>query len=167
PLLLVQPLHALDGQPLVVQQPPHRLQQDDVLRPVEASPARALQRRDEAELRLPEAQHVLGGADLLGRLGNGPEGVGALGHGQAGTMASWTRPFMICEARKLITRRGWIAAGSPVLGLRPMRARFSRTWKTPKPESFTVSPRSRDSTMSSSVRSTSSEHSCRDSPTSS
>ncbi len=39
---------------------------------------------------------------------------------------------MICEARKLITRRGWMAAGSPVLGLRPMRARLSRTWNVRK-----------------------------------
>jgi hypothetical protein len=47
--------------------------------------------------------------------------------------ASWTRAFMIWEARKLMTGAGSIAAGSPVLGLRPMRARLSRTWKTPKP----------------------------------
>ena len=30
-----------------------------------------------------------------------------------------------------MTRRGSMAAGSPVLGLRPMRARLARTWKTP------------------------------------
>ena len=43
------------------------------------------------------------------------------------------RAFMTWEARKPITRLGSMAAGSPVFGLRPMRAFLARTWKTPKP----------------------------------
>src|SRR5690606_11319249 len=135
-------------------------------RPVEPAAAGPLHRADEGEFGLPEAQHVLGDADLLGRFGDGAEGVGALAHGQPRPAAPSTLLFMIWEARKLMTRRGWMAAGSPVLGLRPMRARFSRTWKTPKPDSLTDSPRSRDSTIRFSVRSTSPAHSCRDRPTS-
>src|SRR5690606_32056753 len=143
-------------------------QHHDVVGAIEPPPPGPFHRSDEVELRLPEPQHMLGGADFLGRFRNGAEGFGAFGQwSQVSTTASCTRLFMIWEARKLMTRRGLMAAGSPVLGLRPMRARFSRTWKTPNPDSLTVSPCSRASTIRSRVRSTSPEHSCRDSPTSS
>jgi hypothetical protein len=84
----VQALHALDGQPLVMQQSLDGLQQYDVLRPVETTAARAFQRRDEGEFGLPEAQDVLGRADFVGGFRDGPERVGAFGHDQAVTTAS-------------------------------------------------------------------------------
>src|SRR3569833_75905 len=175
-LFAVEPLHALDLVAARVEQRLDALQHGHVLRPVETPPAGALHRLHERALGLPEAQHILGNAKLVGGFGNGAERVGtfgqALGSAQAAScMASPSAPlpraFITWDARKVMTRRGSMAAGSPVLGLRPMRARFARTWNTPKPDSLTVSPRSRASAISSRVRSTSVEHSCRERPTSS
>jgi len=47
-----------------------------------------------------------------------------------------------------ITRRGEIGTSVPVLGLRPMRWPFLRTTNEPNEESFTLSPRSRQSVIS-------------------
>ena len=54
---------------------------------------------------------------------------------------------------------------SPVLGLRPIRWFFERTWNEPKDESFTFCPETSASPMSVRKRSTSSADSVRDSPT--
>ena len=63
------------------------------------------------------------------------------------------------------TRRGSIVTSSPVLGLRPIRSFLERTWKVAKDDSFTVSPRTIASQISSSTASTSSADSVRDRPT--
>ncbi len=132
----VKRLNRLQPQTLVMQQYANIAQHGHVLRAIKPASPCALHRLDEAQSSLPEAQHMGGHTDFCGGLGNGAERVRPLGHeiGQAFAAAS-TRPecapsmpaFMTCEARKLMTRRGSIAAGSPVFGLRPMRARLSRT----------------------------------------
>jgi hypothetical protein len=81
-------------------------------------------------------------------------------------LAHATRSFMMCEGRKLSTRRGWIGTSSPVLGLRPIRAPFCRTEKVPKDEIFTVSPATSASDMCCRTLSTSWADSLRDRPTS-
>src|SRR5215510_9555174 len=75
------------------------------------------------------------------------------------------RCLRIAEGLKTMTRRGEIGTSLPVLGLRPIRWPFLRTTKEPKDESFTVSPRSRQSVISLSTSSTSAEDSVRDRPT--
>ena len=52
-------------------------------------------------------------------------------------------------------RLAGICTSSPVFGLRPMRSAFERTWKVAKEESFTVSPITIASQISSSTISTS------------
>jgi hypothetical protein len=97
PLLLVQPLHALDGVALVVQQHAHAAQDLDVLRPVEAPAAGPLHGPDEGELGLPEAQDVLRHADLVGRFRDGSECVRTFGDRAKfahDTRAFPTRAFM-------------------------------------------------------------------------
>ena len=71
----------------------------------------------------------------------------------------------MADGLKTITRRGEIGTSLPVLGLRPIRWPFLRTTKDPKEDSFTVSPRSRQSVISLSTNSTSVADSVRDSPT--
>src|SRR5215472_17423579 len=75
------------------------------------------------------------------------------------------RCLRIAEGLKTITRRGEIGTSVPVLGLRPMRCPFLRTTNEPNDESFTVSPRTRQSVISFSTSSTSAEDSVRDRPT--
>src|SRR5258708_18623282 len=58
------------------------------------------------------------------------------------------RCLRIADGLNTITRRGEIGTSVPVLGLRPMRCPFLRTTKEPNDESFTVSPRSRQSVIS-------------------
>src|SRR5258708_1690670 len=62
-------------------------------------------------------------------------------------------PALMCSLRiadglNTMTRRGEIGTSDPVLGLRPIRCPFLRTTKEPNDESFTVSPRSRQSVIS-------------------
>ena len=57
------------------------LQQVDVVGPVVAPAAAALQRLDLGEAGLPEAQHVLRQVEVVGDLADGAEGVRALVHG--------------------------------------------------------------------------------------
>ncbi len=112
-----------------MQAPTDRRQQRDVARTVEALPAAAPYRADETETGFPEPQDVGRGSDLGRRLGDGPEGVWTL-VGQERvyfSRARSTRAFSTCEARKPITRRGAMVAGSPVLGFRPIRSRLART----------------------------------------
>src|ERR1700690_1547873 len=120
-----------------MQQVAHATQHSDVRGSIEPPPARSLHRPDEGELGFPEPQDVLRHVKLVRRFGDGPKGFRPLGHVSERlhrASARSTRAFIPCEARKPITRRGSMAAGSPVLGLRPMRARLARTWNTPKPD---------------------------------
>ena len=48
--------------------------------------------------------------------------------------------FSFWLAWNVTTRRAVIGISSPVLGLRPGRCGFSRSWKLPKPDSLTLSP---------------------------
>src|SRR6516225_9440931 len=75
------------------------------------------------------------------------------------------RCLSIADGLKTITRRGEIGTSVPVLGLRPMRWPFLRTTNEPNDDSFTVSPRSRQSVISFSTNSTSAADSVRDNPT--
>jgi hypothetical protein len=50
--------------------------------------------------------------------------------------------FSFWLAWNVTTRRAVIGISSPVLGLRPGRCGFSRSWKLPKPDSFTLRPSS-------------------------
>ena len=75
------------------------------------------------------------------------------------------RCLRMADGLNTITRRGEIGTSLPVLGLRPMRWPFLRTTNEPKEDSFTVSPRSRQSVISFSTSSTSVADSVRDSPT--
>lgn len=77
-----------------------------------------------------------------------------------------TRSFIRCEGRKVSTRRGWIGTSSPVFGLRPTRAVFSRTLNVPKEDIFTCSPRTSASDIWFSMLSTSCALSLRERPTS-
>src|SRR3954464_12035786 len=71
----------------------------------------------------------------------------------------------MADGLKTITRRGEIGTSLPVFGLRPMRCPFLRTTNEPNDESFTVSPRSRQSVISFNTISTRVADSVRDSPT--
>src|SRR6188474_440088 len=62
--------------------------------------------------------------------------------------------FSFWLAWKVTTRRALIGISSPVFGLRPGRCGLSRSWKLPKPESLTLSPRSRAPRISSKNAST-------------
>src|SRR6266566_9152439 len=64
------------------------------------------------------------------------------------------RCLRIAEGLKTITRREVMDTSLPVLGLRPILWPFLRTTKEPKEDSFTVSPRSRQSVISVSTNST-------------
>src|SRR5215468_11296681 len=75
------------------------------------------------------------------------------------------RVFRIADGLNTITRRGEIGTSFPVLGLRPIRWPFLRTTNDPNEESFTVSPRSRQSVISLSTSSTNVADSVRDRPT--
>src|SRR5438477_11583859 len=75
------------------------------------------------------------------------------------------RCLRMAEGLNTITRRGEIGTSLPVLGLRPTRWPFLRTTKEPNEESFTVSPRSRQSVISFSTISTSVADSVRETPT--
>ena len=64
------------------------------------------------------------------------------------------RFLRIAEGLNTITRRGEIGTSLPVLGLRPTRWPFLRTTNEPNDDSFTVSPRSRQSVISFKTSST-------------
>src|SRR5512139_2664763 len=68
--------------------------------------------------------------------------------------STWDLSFWL--AWKVTTRRAEIGISSPVFGLRPGRCGFSRHWKLPKPDSFTMSPFSSDRRISSKNDSTTS-----------
>src|SRR5574337_439041 len=62
--------------------------------------------------------------------------------------------FSFWLAWKVTTRRAVIGISSPVLGLRPGRWGFTRSWKLPKPDSLTLRPSSSAVRISSKKRST-------------
>src|SRR5258706_12170087 len=112
---------------------------------------------------------------LLRHLAGGPEGAGCLLHRRSAPRL-WRRYFRksesalmrclrIADGLNTITRRGEIGTSLPVLGLRPILWPFLRTTNEPNDESFTVSPRSRQSVISFKTSSTSVADSVRDSPT--
>src|SRR5262245_15689468 len=150
-------------------------QQVDVVGAVVAPAAAALHRPDLAEPALPEPQHVLGDVELVRHFADGAECVRCLVHRRLlpRLRSHYLRPpasaLMRClrmaDGLNTITRRGEIGTSLPVLGLRPILWPFLRTTKEPKEDSFTVSPRSRQSVISLSTNSTSVSDSVRDSPT--
>src|SRR5712672_1716582 len=75
------------------------------------------------------------------------------------------RCLRIADGLNTITRRGEIGTSLPVLGLRPILWPFLRTTNEPKEDSFTVSPRSRQSVISLSTNSTNAADSVRERPT--
>src|SRR5215203_5018644 len=75
------------------------------------------------------------------------------------------RCLRIAEGLNTITRRGEIGTSLPVFGLRPIRWPFLRTTNEPNDESFTVSPRSKQSVISFKTNSTSEDDSVRERPT--
>src|ERR1700761_1991115 len=75
------------------------------------------------------------------------------------------RCLRIADGLNTMTRRGEIGTSLPVFGLRPMRWPFLRTTNEPNDDSFTVSPRSKQSVISFKTSSTSVEDSVRDRPT--
>src|SRR5947209_8374329 len=75
------------------------------------------------------------------------------------------RCLRMADGLNTITRRGEIGTSLPVFGLRPILWPFLRTTNEPNDDSFTVSPRSRQSVISFSTISTRVADSVRDSPT--
>src|SRR5689334_1513061 len=154
-------------------------EQIDVVGPVIAAAAASLQRLDLLEARLPETQDVLRQVQVTGDFTDGPECLGCLfRHGlpfhhadafMSGVSSAPSPALMRClrmaEGLKTMTRRGEIGTSLPVLGLRPMRWPFLRTTNEPNDESFTVSPRSRQSVISFNTISTRVADSVRDRPT--
>src|SRR4029079_379666 len=127
-----------------------------------------------AEAAFPEAQHMLRYIEVVGDLADGAKGVrrfiqgpGSPGYSEASPFSAWPlmRCLRIADGLNTMTRRGEIGTSLPVLGLRPIRWPFLRTTKEPNDESFTVSPRSRQSVISLRTNSTSDEDSVRDRPT--
>src|SRR6185312_5421787 len=185
-LLAQDALHAADGVTLAVEQMADATQQLDVIRPIIATAAAPLHRIDIAEARLPETQYVLRQIELVRNLADGTKCVGRLAiqsdtslvleldalleqTAQDAGACSSPPPFMRClriaDGLNTITRRGEMGTSLPVLGLRPIRCPFLRTTNDPKEDSFTVSPRSRQSVISFSTISTRVADSVRDNPT--
>src|SRR6185437_15261290 len=168
-------LHALDGVAVAVQQRANAAQQIDIVGPVIAPPARALQRTDLRKARLPEAQHVLrhiqfsrdfaDGAERLRRFDRQANRQCAHSSASGVGVSPLITAFSTWLGRNTSTRRGAIGTSSPVFGLRPMRCAFCRTAKVPKEESFTDSPRASAAQISSRISSTICADSWRVSPT--
>src|SRR5690348_11797902 len=148
-------------------------QEVDVVGPVIAASATAFHRTDMGETALPKPQNVLRHVDLIGDFADGAKSVRRFfqvqrprAHGaSAPSVSELMRCLRIADGLNTITRRGEIGTSLPVLGLRPMRCPFLRTTNEPNDDSFTVSPRSRQSVISLSTSSTSVADSVRDSPT--
>ena len=120
-------------------------EQIDIVGPVVAAAAGALQRIDLREFRFPEAQHVLRHVELFGHFADSAERVRRfcdrrmaslitstpLLFGRRSRLASLIIAFSTWLGRNTSTRRGVIGTSSPVLGLRPMRPPFGRTANVP------------------------------------
>jgi bifunctional non-homologous end joining protein LigD len=83
-------------------------------------------------------------SDPSGALGRG---VGSFGPA-SDLNPSWRRFFSVPDALNTITLRGVIGTSTPVLGFRPGRGPLVRTMNDPNEDSFTFSPRSRQSVIS-------------------
>src|SRR5579863_1569509 len=179
-LLAQNALHAPDRVALTVEQVANAAQEIDVFGTIEASSSAPLHRSDLRESAFPETQHMLRHIDLVGNFANGAECPRRLVHwpvpakisahsrhyGVACPSASeLIRCLRIADGLNTITRRGEIGTSLPVFGLRPIRWPFLRTTNEPNDDSFTVSPRSRQSVISLSTSSTRVADSVRDRPT--
>src|SRR6185437_9875611 len=156
-VLLQDALHPADGVACAVQELADATQKVDVVGAVIAPPAGALHRPDLAESAFPETQHMLRDVEVVGDLADCAKGVrrfvqspGSPGYCESPPFSWWPlmRCLRIADGLNTITRRGEIGTSLPVLGLRPMRWPFLRTTKEPNEDSFTVSPRSRQSVIS-------------------
>src|SRR5215217_722380 len=153
---------------------PNTPQEVDVIGSVIAPSAGALHRLNLRETAFPETQHVLRNVQILGDFTDGAERVRRLvqflapypsSSCSSTTLSGLMRCLRIAEGLNTMTRRGEIGTSLPVLGLRPTRCPFLRTTKDPNEDSFTVSPRSRQSVISWSTSSTRAADSVRDRPT--
>src|ERR1700730_2752345 len=176
PLRAQQTLDATDGVALAIEEMTDAAQKMEVVRSIVAASPAALHRPDLAEAAFPEAQHMLRNVELLRHFADGPECVRCLVHRRSAPSAGELRYFRASESELMrclriadglntITRRGEIGTSLPVLGLRPILWPFLRTTNEPNDESFTVSPRSRQSVISFKTSSTSVADSVRDNPT--
>ena len=129
-LLAQHLLHPFDRQAFVVKKKTDRPQQLDVLGPVIASSAAALERPDMRKSGLPKSQHVLRQVELLGDLADRAEGLWGLvlrrvrrfaAQLSASVGSPLMRAFSTLDGLNTITRRGRIGTSTPVFGLRPMR----------------------------------------------
>src|SRR5262249_16429575 len=170
-----------DGVALAVEQMVNAAQQVDVVGTIVAAAAAAFHRPDLWKTTLPESQHMLRDAEIVGDLTDSTEGLGGFFQGPLPSATSpWIihsappaappvpllmRCLRIADGLNTITRRGEIGTSFPVFGLRPIRWPFLRTTKEPNEDNFTVSPRSRQSVISLSTNSTSADDSVRDRPT--
>src|SRR5712692_2996450 len=168
-------LHAPDRIALAVEQMPNAAQEIDVVVAIVAPAAAAFQRLDLSEAGFPEAQDVLRQVEVIGDLTDGTERVWSFFHvrsrppAPAQRFLPWPTPlirlFMMFDGLNTMTRRGSIGTSSPVFGLRPTRRPLLRTMNEPNEESFTFSPRARQSEISCKTNSTSAADSVRESPT--
>src|SRR5439155_1239305 len=140
-------LGALDRVALGVEQAADLEQHLDVLAAVEPVPRPRLAGPEDAELRLPVAQHVRLHADQLRDLADlevEPVGQRDGAHVPPLAAGGGPPPFIVFLstwlALKVRTRRPEMTISSPVCGFRPLRGRFSFTTKLPKPEILTFSP---------------------------
>src|SRR4029077_18379281 len=161
-------------------------QKIDVIGAIVTPAATALHRFDFVEAAFPKAQHVLRRIEFVCHFTDGTKCVWRLvvqsdltplwiftlllkqtRESQASSATAWPliRCLRIADGLNTITRRGEIGTSLPVLGFRPMRWPFLRTTNEPNEDSFTVSPRSRQSVISLRTSSTSVADSVRDRPT--
>src|SRR6516225_9436108 len=175
-LLAQQTLDATDGVALAIEEMADAAQKIEVVGAIVAAPAAALHRPDLAEAAFPEPQHVLRNVELLRHFADGPECVRCLVHRRFAPLSRELRYFRASESALMrclriadglntVTRRGEIGTSLPVFGLRPILWPFLRTTNEPNDDSFTVSPRSRQSVISFKTSSTSVADSVRDNPT--
>ena len=117
---LQQLLDAADRIAVLVEQAVDAPGQRDVVGPVIAAVAGALQRPQLREARLPIAQDMLRDAEVAGEFADRPEGLSLLRIGSAMRGLSPVRAIrsrMIWLARKVSTRRGAIGTSTPVFGI--------------------------------------------------
>src|SRR3989442_6388217 len=153
---------AANGEALLVQQFADATDQQHFVVLIITAVAAPLHRFQLREFLFPVTQHVRLDAAQFAHFANGEialrgnrrQGAGvrfmhAVVHASAQAarasgllLASSTMPFNFWLAWKVTTRRAVIGISSPVLGLRPGRCGLSRSWKLPKPDSLTASPRS-------------------------
>jgi hypothetical protein len=165
-------LNAANSVAVAVQEMADAPQQIDIVWPIVTPASTPLQRLDLGEPGFPETKDVLGKFEVLSDLTYGAECVGSFfhrkSHNRPQRFLSWRSLillFSIFDGLKTITFLGSIGTSSPVLGLRPILRPFLRTTKEPNEESFTFSPRARQSVISRNTNSTRAADSVLDRPT--